>query len=96
MRLVYLALTVWGAFEPVSRFLRYLAAHGWSLAALGDFWDVNRLVRDLTIAAIALIVWALAEALRRRDWAGLVAVPATLCVGVNCGLPLYLWLRSRR
>jgi hypothetical protein len=25
----------------------------------------------------------------------LVAIPATFCIGVSCGLPLYLFLRTR-
>ena len=47
------------------------------------------------IAAIALTVWVLAETISRRAWVGLVAIPATFCVGVSCGLPLYLFLRPR-
>ena len=33
------------------------------------------------------------ETLQRRNWWGLVAIPATFCIGVSCGLPLYLALR---
>ncbi|MCV6595907.1 MAG: DUF2834 domain-containing protein, partial [Mangrovicoccus sp.] len=29
----------------------------------------------------------------RRDALGLLAIPATFCIGVSCGLPLYLWWR---
>jgi hypothetical protein len=62
-------------------------------------WHANAattgLVWDLTIAAAALTVFILAEVRARRDWLGLVAIPATFCIGVSCGLPLYLFLRSR-
>jgi hypothetical protein len=30
---------------------------------------------------------------RGRNWWGLLAIPATFCIGVSCGLPLYLALR---
>ena len=52
-------------------------------------------LRVLTIAAIALTVWIVVETASRRTWAHLVAIPATFCIGVSCGLPLYLFLRSR-
>jgi hypothetical protein len=70
------------------------------LGGLIDAWYVNAsttgLTWDLTIAAIALTVWILAEAISRRAWWHLVAIPATFCIGVSCGLPLYLFLRSGR
>ena len=64
-----------------------------------DAWDVNAatsgLVWDLTIAAIALTVFIVSEVAVRRNWVALIAIPATFCIGVSCGLPLYLFLRSR-
>ena len=53
------------------------------------------LVWDLTVAAVALTVFIIAEVATRRNWIALVAIPATFCIGVSCGLPLYLFLRSR-
>ena len=50
---------------------------------------------DLTIAALALTFWVLTEAVPRRNWLSLLAIPATFCIGVSCGLPLYLLLRQR-
>lgn len=100
MRHVFLALAVWGAIHPMYHFMAYLSANEWSLSALIDAWYVNRstegLVWDLTIAAIALTVWVIWETMRSRDWLRLVAIPATFCIGVSCGLPLYVWLRHRR
>ena len=43
----------------------------------------------------SFIVWAVAETLVRKNWIALVAIPATLFVGVSFGLPLYLFLRTR-
>jgi hypothetical protein len=53
------------------------------------------LVWDLTIAAVALTVFVVAECISRKRYVGLVAIPATFCIGVSCGLPLYLFLRSK-
>ena len=99
MRPVWLALALWGAVHPMYWFVTYLSQNGYSFGAMIDAWYVNAsttgLVWDLTIAAITLTVWILFEAITRRNWAALVAIPATFCIGVSCGLPLYLWLRSR-
>jgi len=91
LRLVFAALTVWGAIHPMSWFLTYMRETGTGLAGLIDAWYVNAsttgLTWDLIIAAIALTVWILAESLPRRDWLAVVAIPATFCIGVSCGLP---------
>lgn len=100
MRWIFAALAVWGTVHPMYWFLSYMAANDWSLAALIDAWYVNDsttgLTWDLTIAAIALTVWVLIEAVQRRHWLGLIAIPATYCIGVSCGLPLYIFLRMSR
>lgn len=97
--MVYLGLAVWGALHPMSWFVRWFLENGIDLAGLIDAWHVNAatsgLVWDLTISAIALTVWILAEVSVRRNWAALWAIPATFCIGVSCGLPLYLWFRSQ-
>ena len=99
LRWVWLALAVWGAIHPMYYFISWFTENGWSLMAMVDAWHVNAatsgLVWDLTIAAVALTVWVLAEAWHHRDALRLLAIPATFCIGVSCGLPLYLFLRSR-
>ncbi len=99
LRHIFLALAIWGAIHPMSWFLRHMAETGTGLGGLIDAWYVNAsttgLTWDLIISAIALTVWVVIEATRTRDWLLLVAIPATFCIGVSCGLPLYLWLRSR-
>jgi len=99
LRLAYLALAVWGAIHPMYWFLSYMNANPGGLGGLIDAWYVNGsttgLTWDLTIAAIALTVWIVAECVARRSWFNLVAIPATFGIGVSCGLPLYLFLRSR-
>ena len=99
LRMIYLALAIWGAIHPMYYFVTYMRETGTGLGGLIDAWYVNAsthgLVWDLTIAAIALTVWIIAETVVRKNWLGLVAIPATYCVGVSCGLPLYLFLRTR-
>jgi hypothetical protein len=99
LRLVWLALAVWGAIHPMYWFVTYMNETGTGLSGLIDAWYVNAsttgLTWDLTIAAVTLTVWVLAETVSRKAWLGLIAIPATFCIGVSCGLPLYLFLRSR-
>ncbi|MSU88175.1 DUF2834 domain-containing protein [Rhodobacteraceae bacterium 2CG4] len=99
LRITYLALTLIGTALPTYYFVGWLAVNGWSPAAMLAAWHANAatsgLVWDLTIAAVALTVFVIAEATVRRDWLSLAAIPATFLVGVSCGLPLYLFLRSR-
>ena len=99
LRAIYLALAVWGAIHPMYYFLSYMQETGTGLSGLIDAWYVNAsttgLTWDLTIAAIALTVWIIAETWVRRNWLALIAIPATFCIGVSCGLPLYLFLRAK-
>jgi hypothetical protein len=97
VRWVFLALAVWGSIHPMAYFIGWFNENGYDLMAMVDAWHVNAatsgLVWDLTIAAVALTVWVIYEAVTRRHWVALNAIPATFCIGVSCGLPLYLFLR---
>ena len=99
LRLLLLALAIWGAVHPMAYFVSWFSENGWSLGAMLEAWHANAatsgLVWDLTIAAITLTVWILAEVSARRTWSALLAIPATFLIGVSCGLPLYLFLRTR-
>ena len=98
LRSIYLALAVWGAVHPMVWFVTHMRATGTGLTGLIDAWYVNAattgLTWDLTIAAFTLTLWVLAETWVRKNWLALLAIPATFCIGVSCGLPLYLFLRS--
>lgn len=100
VRLIYLAFAIWGAIHPMYHFVTWFNQNGWSLMGLIDSWYVHPgttgLVYDLTIAALALTVWIVVEVWTRRNWLALIAIPATFGIGVSCGLPLYLFLRTRR
>ena len=99
IRWVYLGLAVWGAIHPMYYFISWFRDNGVSLSKMVNAWHVNAatsgLVWDLTIAAIALTVFIVSEVAVRRNWIALIAIPATFGIGVSCGLPLYLYLRSR-
>jgi len=100
LRLIYLGLAVWGAVHPMGWFIAFWRENGFSIGALIDSWYVNAgstgLAWDLTIAAIALTVWIVAETRVRGNWLALIAIPATFLIGLSFGLPLYLFLRTRR
>ncbi len=99
LRALWLALAFWGAVHPMYYFSQYLMANNWDIGLMIDAWYVNDsttgLTWDLTIAAITLTLWILAEVAVRRNWLALLAIPATFLIGVSCGLPLYLFFRSR-
>lgn len=99
IRILWLALAVWGAIHPMYWFVTFMNETGTGLSGLIDAWYVNAsttgLTWDLTIAAVTLTIWVIAETVTRKAWLGLIAIPATFCIGVSCGLPLYLFLRSR-
>ncbi len=99
LRWVWLVLAIWGAVHPMYWFITWFLENEWSLMAMVDAWHANAatsgLVWDLTIAAVTLTVFVLAEVWVRKNWIGLLAIPATFCIGVSCGLPLYLFLRAR-
>ena len=99
LRMIYLAMAVIGAVVPMYFFVSWFLDNGFDLAAMGRAWNVkdatSGLVWDLTIAAVALTLFVLVESITRRDYWGLIAIPATFCIGVSCGLPLYLFLRTR-
>lgn len=99
LRMIYLALAIWGAIHPMTWFLRHMRETGTGLGGLIDAWYVNAattgLTWDLTIAATTLTVWIVAETRVRQNWPALIAIPATLGIGISCGLPLYLFLRTR-
>lgn len=99
LRLIYLGLAVAGAALPMRHFMARVAENGWGTGPFPGALNANSamsgLVWDLVIAALALTIWILAETRVRRNWTALVAIPVTFLIGVGCGLPLYLLLRTR-
>lgn len=98
LRMIFLALALWGTVHPMYYFIRWFNKNGYDIMAMVDAWHVNAaasgLVWDLTVAAVTLTIWIIAEVAVRRNWIALLAIPATFCIGVSCGLPLYLFFRT--
>lgn len=99
IRLVYLALAVWGAVHPMIWLGGWMLENGLDLPTLIAAWIQSKaatgLFWDLLISAVVLTIWVCYETWVLRRWHCLLAIPATFCIGVSCGLPLYLFLRSR-
>ena len=99
LRMIYLALAIWGTIHPMYWFVTYMRETGTGFSGLFAAWHANAsttgLTWDLTIAAAALTIWIVAETWVRKNWSALLAIPATFGIGVSCGLPLYLFLRTR-
>lgn len=99
IRWLWLALAVWGTIHPMYWFVTWFRENGWSLPGMVEAWHANAatsgLVWDLTVAAVTLTLWIVAESVRTRNWRGLWAIPAIYGIGVSCGLPLYLFLRRQ-
>lgn len=99
LRMLFLALAIWGSIHPMYYFISWFNASGYDLMAIVDAWHANDassgLVWDLTIAAVALTIWVFVESIQKKRYIGFLAIPATFCIGVSCGLPLYLFLRSK-
>ena len=80
-------------------FFAWFTENGWSLVGLFNAWYVNDATKgatvDLLIAGVALTIWIIGETRVRKNWTAFWAIPATFLFGVSCGLPLYLYLRTR-
>jgi hypothetical protein len=99
LRIAYLALAIWGAVHPMIYYARWMRENEGGFGGLIGAWHANfataGIVLDLLIAAIALTLWIVVETWVRKNWIALLAIPATFLVGVSCGLPLFLFLRTR-
>lgn len=99
LRHLYFVLFLLGTLLPYAHFLPWLQRNGLDLPLLlrelfatpvGAFFGL-----DVIIAAVALLVFVLAETRRRRIAHAWLAIPAALLIGVSAGLPLFLYLRQR-
>jgi len=99
MRMIYLALATWGAVHPMYYFITWFNVKGLNIGLMLEAWHANEassgLVWDLTIAATALTIWILYEVFQSKKYIHFIAILATFGIGVSCGLPLYLYLRSQ-
>lgn len=98
LRMFYLAMSIIGAVVPMVFVLGWVQGGG-ALTGLVAAWSVNGastgLMWDLVISSTVFAIFVLSECIARRNYFPLVALPATVMIGLSCGLPLYLFLRTR-
>ena len=94
LRALYLALAVLGALPAVGVLTGLWAGVPNWLYPGFTVVRADGLTWDFLVASLAITIWASAEVYVRKNWIGLVALPVTWIVGVGCGLPLYLFLRT--
>ncbi|NOR64081.1 MAG: DUF2834 domain-containing protein [Rhodobacteraceae bacterium] len=98
LRMFYLVMSIIGAIVPMVFVLGWVQGGG-ALTGLVAAWSANGastgLMWDLIISASVFTIFALTECIARRDYFPLVAVPLAVMIGLSCGLPLYLFLRTR-
>jgi hypothetical protein len=94
-----LVLTVVGFIVPNVLLGIFIADEGFDVSGYFSLWTDStpstQLTLDLSIAALAFLVWAALEGPRSRVGYWWVVYPATLLVGLCFGLPLFLLLRER-
>ncbi len=99
IRAFYLVAAVVGAVWPMLKLWPWLAANGLDPLALVAAWTqtaaTTSLFVDLALSAGVFSIWVLAETRKNDKRLGLWAIPATWLIGLSCGLPLYLFLRTR-
>lgn len=99
LRFTYLAFAIVGAIWPMAKLWPWLSANGVNPWALIEAWTTTApnaaLLTDIALSATVFTIWVIAETRVRRNWTALWAIPATFLIGLSCGLPLYLFLRTR-
>jgi hypothetical protein len=53
-------------------------------------------LKHMLLGPVTMTIWILAEVYVRKDyWVAPIAIAVTFALGLPCGLPLYLYLRTR-
>ncbi|WP_394246886.1 DUF2834 domain-containing protein [Vibrio profundi] len=95
----YLFMTFLGIFIPYGALIPWLIEHGLDLSALARDVTVNPISLfawlDVFVAALVLIAFIVSDARKTATPYWWLAIVGTLGVGVSCGLPLYLYLKTR-
>ena len=58
LRMLYLALAVWGTIHPMYYFVTWFNAEGWSLSAMVDAWHANAAASGLVTVGLTLLLIA--------------------------------------
>ena len=94
-----LALTVVGFLVPNTMVIIFIIEHGLDVSGYFSEWveslPAAQLAADLSIAFLAVALWAAWEGRRIGMRAWWLPIPASLLVGLCFALPLFLLLRER-
>ena len=95
---LYLLLAVIGAILPMTQFIPWIQAEGWSLSpfiqALFTTLPAAGFTIDLVLTSITFWVFVYSEQ-RALNVKLFGSVAVNLLIGLSCALPLYLYLRIR-
>ena len=98
---IFLLLTITGIVLPLYFFISGMNNVDWNLqTATNDLFNFITsifgivVITWLTVSGTALSVFAIQEAMVRRDYYLLWALPVTLFFSIGAGLPFYLYLRA--
>lgn len=98
MRLIYLLLTLIGTALPLLFLIPWLLENSLNIPFLLEQAMANPISMlawvDVIIAALALIIFIVIDGARHQVKGRIWALLGTCCVGVSCGLPLYLYLKQ--
>ncbi len=99
MARTYLLLTILGIVLPYGALLPWVLEHGLNMTLLIKSITTNSISLmawlDVIVAAVALLVFISVDGKQHQVKHRYLAVIGTFSVGVSCGLPLYLYLRTR-
>jgi hypothetical protein len=100
IRSLWLLFALIGAVVPAAHFVFWMRANDAGLAAMFGAWfanaSVSGLAWDVIIAATAFSFFIIHECRVKRDYLPLVSIAAIVLIGLSFGLPLYLFLRTRK
>jgi hypothetical protein len=96
---MYLILAIVGLIVPYGFFMAWLSENGLDVPLFFAHLSANGIALfawlDVAVAAVATVIFILYEG-RKKEMQNLwMPIAATLCFGVSCGLPFFLYLREK-
>ena len=99
MRMGYFVLFILGTALPYLSFYHFVEEEGLSSSTFFQHLHANHVsaffAYDVTISAIVLTVFILAEQRKKKTELYWLAILATFLAGVSSGFPLFLFLREK-
>lgn len=100
LRYIYLVIAILGVVLPLSQFVPASLSGQFTMGRLFADITANRnvagLTLDLSVAALAGIVFMIAEAIRMQIRLVWIPIIGTFLIGFSFGLPFFLFLRELR